>query len=194
MTQDAIAPFKLYSTDDAPDASKKFLKQAQAAFGLVPNVEAVMAQSPALLATYMTGWDQFGECSLTDAEMQIVYQTANFENNCSYCMPWHTILSENAGLSEVDVNALRNGASLSDSKHEALRVFAKALVLTNGNIAPAALQSFFESGYTEQNALEVILGLSIKVMSNFTNAIAQTPLDDAALHKKWAKPSLREQA
>jgi alkylhydroperoxidase family enzyme len=193
VKNDAVAPFKLYSIDDAPDSSKKFLKQAQVAFGLIPNVEAVMALSPALLATYMTGWDQFSESSLTDAEMQIVYQTANFENNCSYCMPWHTILSENAGLSKEDVSALRNGASLSDNKHEALRVFARTLVHTNGNIAPVTLRDFLGSGYTEKNALEVILGLSIKVMSNFTNAIAQTPLDDAARHKKWEKPSLREQ-
>ncbi|QDG79790.1 carboxymuconolactone decarboxylase family protein [Labrenzia sp. PHM005] len=186
-----MAPFNLYTIETAPDASKEHLASAKATFGLIPNVEAVMAQAPALLGTYMTGWDLFGETSLSAAEQQIVYQTANFENNCGYCMPWHTILSEKAGLSKTDVEALRNGASLSDRKQEALRLFTRDLVRTNGNIAPASLVAFFADGYDQRSALEVILGLSIKLMSNYTNAIAQTPLDEAASHKKWQKPHLR---
>lgn len=191
MTKQTTTPFNLYTIETAPDASKTYLESAKAAFGLVPNVEAVMAQAPGLLATYMTGWDRFDETSLSAVERQIVYQTANFENNCGYCVPWHTILSENAGLSESDVEALRNGANLSDGKQNALRIFTRDMVRNNGNIAPADLQAFFAQGYDEQHALEVVLGLAIKVMSNYTNAIAQTPLDEAATHKKWQKPNLR---
>lgn len=124
-------------------------------------------------------------------EQQIVYQTANFENNCEYCMPWHTILSEQVGLSHADVEALRQGSELSSDKHEALRVFSRDLIRTQGNIEPHALTKFFTAGYTEKHALEVILGLSVKTMSNYTNAIAQTPLDEAAASKNWKKPTLR---
>ncbi len=191
MKEEKLRPFARLTEKNAPEKSKSFLAQAESAFGMVPNVEAVMAQAPALLATYMTGWDLFAETSLSAVEQQIVYQTANFENNCGYCMPWHTILSENVGMIPADVEALRNGAPLNDSKHEALRQFTKTLLRTNGNAEPAALSAFFAAGYTEQSALEVILGLSIKLMSNYTNAIAQTPLDAAAKHKAWHKPSLR---
>ena len=191
MKQTIPAPFKVMTESSAPEASKPYLAKAKAAFGLIPNVEAVMAQAPALLATYMTGWDQFYEASLDDQEMQIVYQTANFENNCEYCLPWHTILAEQSGLSEQDVEALRHGAPLQDSKQEALRVFARDLVRTQGNIPPSTLQSFFDAGYGEQQALEVVLGLAVKVMSNYTNSIAQTQLDEAAQHKVWKKPSLK---
>lgn len=150
-----------------------------------------MAQAPSLLATYMAGWDQFDATSLSPAERQIVYQTANFENNCEYCMPWHTLLAESSGLSADDVNALRQASPLSDPKQEALRMFARDMTRTRGSVEPAALQAFFGAGYSEQQALEVILGLAIKLMSNFTNAIAQTPLDEAAQAKAWRKPNLR---
>ncbi|WP_419902175.1 carboxymuconolactone decarboxylase family protein [Kiloniella sp.] len=189
---DAIpTPFPLLDEATAPEKSLPYLAQAKAAFGLIPNVEKVMSQAPSLLAAYMTAWDEFNESSLSDVERQIVYQTANFENNCQYCMPWHTILSEMAGMAAADVEALRQGAALSNPRAEALRVFARDLVRTNGSIAPHTLKAFLTSGYTEQQALEVILGLSVKTMSNFTNAIAQTPLDKEAIHKEWAKPSLR---
>jgi len=187
----SITPFKRFTLEDAPATSVPYLEAAQKAFGLIPNVEQVMAQAPSLLGSYMTAWDLFDETSLNPAERQIVYQTANFENNCEYCTPWHTILAENAGLSADDVEALRNGDTLSDPKQEALRLFTRALARTSGSIEPAALAAFFAAGYTEQSALEVVQGLAVKLMSNYTNSIAQTPLDEAAQSKAWKKPSLR---
>jgi len=184
----SIAPFKRFTLEDAPAASVPYLEAAQKAFGLIPNIEQVMAQAPSLIGSYMTAWDLFDETSLNPAERQIVYQTSNFENNCGYCMPWHTLLAENAGLSADDVEAL---AALSDPKQEALRLFARALVRTSGGVEPAALAAFFAAGYTEQSALEVVQGLAVKLMSNYTNAIAQIPLDEPAQPKAWKKPSLR---
>jgi len=168
MTNHNLKPFKVFNEQTAPDASKAHLKAANDAFGLIPNVN-----------------------SLTEQERQVVYQTANFENNCEYCMPWHTILAEQAGLSEEDVEALRNASPLSDTKLEALRIFSRDLVRTQGSVEPSSLQTFFAAGYGEKQALEVVLGLAVKTMSNYTNAIAQTKLDDAAQSKKWKKPSLR---
>lgn len=191
MTKYTVKPFARFDENTAPEASKKDLLAAKAAFGLVPNVEQVMAQSPGLLSTYMTGWDLFGESSLNAQEQQIVYLVSNFENNCEYCMPWHTILAESSGLSAADVEALRAGGRLSDPKQEALRVFTQDMVRTRGSVAPASVAAFFEAGYGEKHALEVVLGLAIKLMSNYTNAIAQTPLDEAAQAKAWKKPSLR---
>ena len=191
MTNHNLKPFKVFNEQTAPDASKAHLKAANDAFGLIPNVEGVMSQAPTLLASYMMGWDQFNQNSLTEQERQVVYQTANFENNCEYCMPWHTILAEQAGLSEEDVEALRNASPLSDTKLEALRIFSRDLVRTQGSVEPNSLQTFFTAGYGEKQALEVVLGLAVKTMSNYTNAIAQTKLDDDAQSKKWKKPSLR---
>jgi len=139
-------PFQLLDKTTAPEKSVPYLEDAEAAFGLIPNVEKVMAQAPSLLATYMAGWDQFDETSLSPAERQIVYQTANFENNCEYCMPWHTILAASSGLSADDVEALRQASPLSEPKQEALRMFARDMTRTRGSIEPAALQAFFSAG------------------------------------------------
>ena len=184
-------PFHIYDEETAPQESKPYLAEAKAAFGLVPNVEGVMAQSPSLLASYMGAWNAFDETSLSKQERQVVYQTANFENSCEYCMPWHTILAEQSGLITEDVEALRQASPLQEPKLEALRVFARDLIRTQGNIEPSALSAFFAAGYSEQQALEVILGLATKLMSNYTNSIAQTPLDSEAQSKAWKKPSLK---
>jgi len=191
MSNYEVKPFAIFDEDNAPKESVVFLKEAKEAFELIPNVEGVMAQAPSLLASYMTAWEQFSKTSLTPSEQQIVYQTVNFENNCEYCTPWHTILSEQVGLSSDDVEALRHGGKLTSSKHEALRAFTRDLVRTKGSIEPYALSQFFAAGYDEKHALEVVLGIAVKTMSNYTNSIAQTPLDEAAASKRWKKPTLR---
>jgi hypothetical protein len=43
------------------------------------------------------------------------------------------------------------------------------------------------AGYSAQQALEVILGIAVKTMSNYTNSIAGTPLDNAVDRLKWKK-------
>ena len=39
---------------------------------------------------------------------------------------------------------------------------------------------------------EVILGLAIKLMSNYTNSIAGTPLDKEVEKLRWNKPMIEE--
>lgn len=182
--------FPLHDEESAPDAAREALAATRKNFGMIPNLERVMASAPALLGAYSAAWDLFDTASLTPVERQVVYQTANFENECDYCVPWHTLLSEQAKMSPEDVAALREGRALSDPKLEALHVFARQLVHTRGKVSEADLEAFLEAGYEPQQALEVILGLAIKTMSNFTNSIAGTPLDEAVGAKRWRKPKI----
>jgi alkylhydroperoxidase family enzyme len=39
------------------------------------------------------------------------------------------------------------------------------------------LDAFFKHGYEDKHALDVVLSIAIKTMSNFTNSIAEMPLD-----------------
>ncbi|MFB2881509.1 hypothetical protein ACE1CC_32040 [Aerosakkonemataceae cyanobacterium BLCC-F46] len=43
---------------------------------------------------------------------------------------------------------------------------------------------------TQQQVLEVILGIAIKIMHNYTNHIARTPLDKPFQPYVWSKPTV----
>jgi alkylhydroperoxidase family enzyme len=86
------------------------------------------------------------------------------------------------------IEALRQGAGLEDPKLESLRRFTKSLILSRGKITEAELKAFFAVGYSAQQALEVILGIAVKTMSNYTNSITGTPLDQAVEKLRWKKP------
>ena len=184
--------FPLLNKENAPADSVKWLEKAEENFGMIPNVEKVMALSPQLLAGYTFMWDEFNTTTLNEQERQIVYLTANYENECNYCVPWHTILAEQSGLSSADIEELRSGGELSNQKQNALSEFTRSMIANRGKISHRQMQMFIDAGYTNQHALEVILGLSVKLISNYTNSIAGTPLDKEADHKRWIKPLIRE--
>lgn len=84
--------FTSHTFDTAPDAAKPIFEGVKAAFGFVPNLQSYMAESLELLAGYTALWDLFAKTTLTVHEQQVVYLTANFENECHYCMAGHTPL------------------------------------------------------------------------------------------------------
>lgn len=184
--------FPLLDETSAPEEALESLKTFKKNFGMIPNLEKVMALAPQLLSGYAYMWDLFDTTTLTPVERQVVYLTANFENECNYCVPWHTILAQNAGIEKNDIKALRSGAPLLNNKLEVLRSFTRTLIANRGKVSTAELQTFFNAGYSDVQVLEVILGLAIKTISNYTNSVAGTPLDKEAEHLRWRKPLVQE--
>jgi alkylhydroperoxidase family enzyme len=180
--------FPIYTIDTAPEESKATLVHAKETFGFIPNLEGIFAQSPALLKGSMTLWDLFQTTSFSPVEQQAIYLTANYEHECHYCMAAHSGLAKIIGMSANDIQALRDGTSLSDPKLQALRHFTKRMVQVRGWIDDSEIKEFLAAGYTQQHVLEVILGIAIKILHNYTNHIAKTPLDKPFQPYVWSKP------
>ncbi len=62
------------------------------------------------------------------------------------------------------------------------------LVENRGWSAPQDLEAFLASGFTRQNVLEIVVTIAHKVLSNYTNHIVETPVDDAFARFAWTKP------
>ena len=83
--------------------------------------------------------------------------------------------------------ALRNETPLPSNKLEALREFTLSVVRERGQVDEAAVQRFLEAGYTKRQILEVVLGVAQKTMSNYTNHLAQTPIDKPFRQFEWRR-------
>jgi alkylhydroperoxidase family enzyme len=62
------------------------------------------------------------------------------------------------------------------------------LIEQRGHVGDGKLQAFLNVGFTQRQALEVIVGLSLKVLSNYTNALARTELDAPVKKFAWFHP------
>lgn len=180
--------FKIHTKETAPTESAAHLKSAESAYGFIPNLLGVMAESPATLGAYLAVGQLFEESSFSPTERQIVLLTTSRFNQCDYCMGAHTVI---AGMQEVPsniVDAIRNDKPIEIGKLEALRTFTSLVVENRGRLSSTDIEAFLGSGYTMAQILEVILAVSFKTMSNYVNHVAETPLDDAFAAQAWTPP------
>ena len=180
-----MTDFTHYTLETAPEASKPLVEGSIAAYGMLPNLHAVLAESPELYEAYGELQRLFSASSLTPEERHVVWLTINVEHHCHYCVPAHTFLALRDKVSPDVVAALREDRTLPDARLEALRRFTKAMVIERGKVAPETVDRFLEAGFTRRNVFEVILGISHKVISNYVNHIADTPVDDPFTKHDW---------
>lgn len=180
-----MTDFTTHTVATAPEAAKPFLEGAQKNYGFVPNLLGTMAESPALLESYLTLGGILAKTNLSETERQIILMTNNRLNGCTYCMAAHTTISKGAGVPEDVIHALRTNTPISDRKLEALRQFAIVVNETRGWPTQAQVDALIAAGYTRQTVLEVVLGTAFKVLSNYTNHIADTELDAAFAPNAW---------
>ena len=172
--------YTIYNTQNAPEESKALLKSAKENFGFVPNLLGELAEAPAVLEGYLTLNQIVGKTSFTAEEQQLAILTVSIENKCHYCSAIHsTILKNQLGVDESIVNAVRNGDPVPDNKLNALVTYIRSVVSKRGFVDDSEIEAFIDAGYTSQQVLEVNLIVALKTISNYTNHIADTPLDEA---------------
>ncbi|EAS19895.1 MULTISPECIES: carboxymuconolactone decarboxylase family protein [Nonlabens] len=182
-----MTTLKVHNIESAPEESKALLENSQKAYGMIPGLHGVLAASPQLLTAYQQLHELFVNSSFNEDELTVVWQTINVEHACHYCVPAHTGIAKMMKVDDGITDALRNETPLEDSKLEALRNMTLSVVRNRGNVSQEDLDAFYAAGYGERQVLDIILGMSQKVISNYTNHIAHTPVDAAFEKFAWKK-------
>ena len=177
--------FKSHTVDTAPSESKPILEGAMKQMGIVPGLFRVIAESPELLKAYTQLHQLFSDTSFNAEELTVVWQTINVEHECHYCVPAHTAIAHSMGVDPAITEALRNRQPLPTPKLQALQDLTLSIVRERGNASKEALDAFYAAGYGQKQVLEIILGLSQKVISNYVNHLAETPVDDMFAQFAW---------
>jgi len=184
-----MTQFKLHTIKSAPEGSKEILEGALKQNGFVPNLYGIMAESPEVLKAYTQMNQLFNETSLSPVEKNIVWLTVSYHNSCHYCMAIHSMAAKMFKVPGDMIEALRNNKPLNDAKLEALRKFTALLVEKRGWASDDEVQEFIEAGFSQKNVLEIIVGIGQKIISNYVNHLAHTPLDKQIEAFKWEASS-----
>ena len=182
--------FTVHTTDTAPQASQADLQAAKKSIGFVPNLLGIMAEAPIALRAYMDLTDLLSKSSFTPVEQQVMMIAASFTNECGYCIAAHSTIAGTVHMPAPVLAALRSGSTVPDAKLEALRSFTSEVVGTRGRVSDTRVQEFLDAGYTRQNVLEVVFAAAMKTLSNYTNLIAETPVDAAFAPQTWTASPL----
>ena len=174
-----MSQFPIHTIETAPEAAKEALKAVQNVNGFIPNLIGVLANAPTALETYRTVGGINGRNSLTAVEREVVQITAAVVNGCGFCVAGHTkIALKLLKLEEALVNQIRSTARIQqDAKLDALARFTLTVILQKAKLTQAQQQAFYNAGYTKENALDVVLGVSLATLCNYANNLADTPIN-----------------
>lgn len=175
--------------ENGNDAQRALLQNANKRHGKIANMFRNMVNSPGLMETYAISYDIFRNNSgFSPVEQEVVFLTLTIANGCEYCTAAHSVIADNLSKVPVEItNALRNGELIPDAKLQALSEFTRIMFETRGTPAQEDAMAFLEAGYTEKQILEIILAIAVKTISNYTNHIFETPLDEVFSGRKWSK-------
>ena len=182
-----MSTFTIHDLDSSPLDSKPLLEKSLTSFGMIPNLHGVMAEAPGLLEGYRLLHQLFQDSSFNNDELTVVWQSINVEHDCHYCVPAHTGIAHMMKVDPALTEALRTGAVMPTEKLQVLHDTTIEMVRNRGQLSVKTTQKFFAAGYAQRQLLEIVLGLSQKVMSNYVNHIAETPVDPAFEKFAWEK-------
>lgn len=175
-----MTTFTIHTVESAPAEVKEVLKTVQKDNnGYIPNLIGLLANAPTALETYRTVGAINRRNSLTPVEREVVQITAAVTNGCAFCVAGHTAFSiKQIQMNDDLLQALRNRTPIeSDPKLDTLAKFTLAVINTKGRVGDEALGEFLDAGYTQENALDVVLGVSLATLCNYANNLANTPIN-----------------
>ena len=170
--------FTVHTIESAPAAARRSITATISHNGYLPTAVAQMATSPDLLDGFLKMSAAFDGTTLDPVAREVVIMTMATRNGCHLCVAMHTARLTALGADDTLIAALRTGSALADDRLEAIRVFTLRLLDTAGAVGDDDLKEFLAHGYTERNALEVVLGIGAYTMSTLANRLTGAPIDE----------------
>lgn len=144
--------------------------------GMVPNLFATLAHSPAALNSYLGYSDNLGKGQLSIKQREIVALAVSQYNQCQYCLSAHTLMGKAAGLSENDIVKARNG-SANDALDSVIVAFAREMTEARGVIRDDTFNVYIRQGLTRSMMVEIVANVALNLLTNYINHLADTEID-----------------
>lgn len=174
-----MARLTVNTLETAPEKAKERMEMVQKANGFIPNLIGVLANSPQALEMYQEVGKINSKSSLTPGEIEVVQITAAAHNGCDFCVAGHTKIGTlKLKMPEAVLNALRARTTIEDNaKYQALAQFTMQLIDQRGKVSDEELATIKAAGYSEQNILDVVLGVALATLCNYANNVAQNDIN-----------------
>lgn len=181
-----MTSYQIHTEDTAPEAAKGPLAALQEAFGFVPAAAGLMANSPALVNSFFSAFGHFrGGGTFGPDERQVLLLSNAVANGSEWAVAFHTLEALADGVEPSVVEALRRGELPADPRMAALSAVTRAIIGTRGRLDDADVAAFTAAGFTQEQLFEVITGVAISAMTNYTANLARPELEASVLPHAW---------
>lgn len=170
-----MSTFNVPTREEVSTNNQAIFDSLENNLGFVPNLFATYAYSENALGNYLAL--SGAKTSLSAKEKEVVNLAVSQVNNCEYCLAAHTAIGKMNGFTDDQILELRSGSAAFDTKLNALAGLAQNITENRGQADEAALNNFFEAGYTKENLVDTIVLVGDKTISNYLHRTTQVPVD-----------------
>lgn len=160
----------------AQGRAEELLATVERAFGVVPNAAKVMANSPAVLESFLALSTAMSGVAIGGKLHHQVKLATSETNACSYCTSILCAIGPKAGLTSSDLVEGRS-AEAKDARSDAALKFAKAVMETKGKVNDDDLRAVRKAGFDDAEIVEIVASVVVGCFTNFLNNVAETTLD-----------------
>ena len=163
--------------ETATGKAADLLAQVQKSLGLTPTMTKVMANSPALLKSYLStvGRSCWRRTARSGAE-RLAISTAQL-NGCEYCLSAHTYIGANIAKVDADELEKPRRAESDDAHVAALLKLSNSIAENAGDVDDVDIKTAREAGVTEEEIGEVVANLALNILTNYFNVVAHVDND-----------------
>ena len=164
-----IHPITLEQADSTTRAT---LESVEAKLGLIPNLLSTLALSPTALNAYLGLSDTVSKGRLSAKDREAIALAVGQANSCQYCLSAHTLIGKSVGLSEEQILQARLAVRSNIVAYLSARIVESSGLLTDSDLALAR-----QNGLDNSLILEVLANVTLNILTNYANHIAETPID-----------------
>ena len=167
-------------TDVSP-ANQTMFDALKGQLGMVPNLYATLAHSENALGSYLAL--QSAKSSISGKAREVVNLVVSEVNTCEYCLAAHTVIGGMVGFKPEQILEIRAGGASFDAKFDTLAKLVRNIAMNRGHADQVLVKSFFASGWTKENLVDVIVTVGDKTVTNYLHGTTKVPVDFPAAPK-----------
>ncbi len=172
-----MTSFPVPTREQVSPANQAHFDSLQRGLGMVPNLYAVLAHNETALGDYLTLQNR--KSTLRAREREVINLVVSQVNGCPYCLAAHTAIGTMQGFTPEQLLEIRGGTASFDGRLDALARFVRAAMESRGHPTADQVQALLAAGFTPANAIDVVIVIGDKVITNFLHGLTQVPIDFA---------------
>ena len=176
---------KIHTSDTAPERSVPILDGIATDVGFVPNLAAAIAESPTLLAAFDGMRRAVGACDIEAVHREVAGLAVGVAVDNEYGVAFHSTVLGRLGVSDDEIQQMRDGEPPTDARAAAVYVFARALVRERGKLD---VDQMTVAGFSSADVLDVVAEcLFASLVGVVDNLVNRVELDAFLQPRAWTR-------
>jgi alkylhydroperoxidase family enzyme len=146
----------MHTPDSAPGPAGPILGTIAEDTGFVPNIAAVVANSPALMAAFDGIRRALPTVSISPVEREAAGLAVDVTVDSAYGLAFHSTLLDRLDVSGEDIDRMRSGQEPGGARVAAVYALARAIALHRGKVDQDVVRRAIEAGLTDEQLLDVV--------------------------------------